>query len=69
LLKPFALAFRAIFGVNPPVPAAVSLRTILPSRRLGSMRDALYWKRENIERWLALGYRDAKPSLATSDES
>ena len=26
---------------------------------LGSLRDALHWKRENIERWLALGCRDA----------
>jgi NTE family protein len=60
LLKPFALGFRAMFGVNPPVPDGVSLRTILPSRRLGSMHDALHWKRENIERWLALGHQDAE---------
>ncbi len=60
LLKPFALGFRAMFGVNPPVPNGISLRTILPSRRLGSMRDALHWKRENIERWLALGCQDAE---------
>ncbi len=59
LLKPFVLAFRAMFGVNPPVPESVSLRTILPSRRLGSMHDAMRWKRENVERWLDLGYRDA----------
>ena len=32
LLKPFVLAFRAVFGVNPPVPQGVSIRTILPSR-------------------------------------
>jgi NTE family protein len=59
LLRPFVVAFRAMFGVHPPLPAGVSLRTILPSRRLGGMRDALYWKRENIESWLALGYKDA----------
>jgi predicted acylesterase/phospholipase RssA len=58
-LKPVAVTFRAMFGVNPPVPAGVSLRIIPPSRRLGSLRDALHWKRENIEGWLALGYRDA----------
>jgi NTE family protein len=60
LLKPLALGFRAIFGVNPPLPDGVSIRTIVPSRRLGTMRDALRWKRENIERWLALGYQDAE---------
>lgn len=59
LLRPLVLTFRAMFGVNPPLLHGVSLRTMLPSRRLGSMRDALHWKRENIERWLALGYRDA----------
>ena len=26
---------------------------------LGSLRDALYWKQENIERWLAQGEEDA----------
>lgn len=59
-LKPFAQVFRAVFGVNPPLPAGVSARIILPSRRLGSMHDALHWKRENIEAWLELGRKDAK---------
>jgi len=58
-LKPPAHAFRRIFGVNPALPSGVSCRTVLPSRRLGSMRDALSWKRANIERWLDEGYGDA----------
>jgi NTE family protein len=58
-LKPPALAFRRLFGVNPPLPPGVSCKTVLPSRRLGSMRDALHWNRDNVERWLEQGYRDA----------
>ncbi len=60
LLKPFVLGFRAVFGVHPPTPAEVRLTVLEPSRRLGSIRDALRWKRENIERWLEQGYGDAQ---------
>ena len=59
ILRPFILAFRAMFGVHPALPQGVSLRMILPSQRLGSLRDALQWKRENIERWLAQGRLDS----------
>jgi NTE family protein len=62
-LKPPAKAFRAMFGVNPPLPAGVSLTTILPSRRLGSLGDALNWKRDNIEAWLELGRKDAEKTF------
>jgi NTE family protein len=60
VLKPFVLGFRAVFGVNPPLPAGVRLRVLEPGRRLGSLRDALRWRRENIERWLEQGYQDAQ---------
>jgi NTE family protein len=60
LLKPFVLGFRAVFGVHPSLPSGVRLTVLEPSRRLGSMRDALRWKRDNVERWLELGCQDAK---------
>jgi predicted acylesterase/phospholipase RssA len=60
VLRPFVLAFRAMFGYHPPLPFGISLRTILPSCRLGSLRDALKWKRENVERWFDQGRRDAE---------
>jgi len=60
LLKPFVLGFRAVFGVHPPSPEGVRVTVLEPSQRLGSLRDALRWKRENIERWIELGRRDAK---------
>jgi NTE family protein len=59
LLKPFVRLFRGVFGHNPELRSDIELMTIVPSRRLGSMSDALYWKRENIERWLAQGASDA----------
>ena len=59
LLRPFVRAFRAVFGHHPPVPAGVEVITLLPGRPLGGLRDALYWKRANVERWLAQGAADA----------
>ncbi len=60
LLRPFVLGFRFVFGYNPPVPSSVSARALKPGRRLGSLRDAMHWKRDNIDRWLAEGYQDAQ---------
>jgi predicted acylesterase/phospholipase RssA len=58
LLKPFVRAFRAVFGHHPKLQSNVELITLLPSRRLGSLSDAVSWKRENIDRWLEQGARD-----------
>jgi len=62
-LRPFARTFASILGVHPPPPPNISIRTILPSRRLGSLRDALHWKRENIEAWWDLGYQDTQKTF------
>jgi predicted acylesterase/phospholipase RssA len=60
LLKPFVKGFRGVFGHHPPVPEGVRLVTIEPAETLGSVRDALNWKRENIERWIDQGDEAAK---------
>ena len=60
LLRPFVKAFRAVFGYNPPRPPTVELITLLPSRPLGGLRDAIRWNRSNAERWLAQGAADAR---------
>jgi NTE family protein len=41
------------------VPPGVRVTVIAPSEPMGTARDAVIWKRENIERWLAMGERDA----------
>lgn len=39
-------------------PKEVALTVISPSEPLGTLKDAVFWKRENIERWIDLGMRD-----------
>lgn len=48
----------------PRVPAEIEVLTITPSERMGSIRDLIIWRRENVERWLELGRRDAQLLLA-----
>ncbi len=60
ILKPFVKGFRRVFGHHPPLPDGVQLTTIEPPATLGSVRDALVWKKENIERWIAAGEDAAK---------
>jgi NTE family protein len=55
-LRPFIKGFRRVAGHHPPLPAGVELTLIKTGGALGSMSDALRWRRENVERWLALGY-------------
>jgi predicted acylesterase/phospholipase RssA len=60
LLRPFAKAFRAVFGHHPPLPAGFELKILTPSRSLGTLHDALYWKPENIARWIEQGAADVE---------
>jgi predicted acylesterase/phospholipase RssA len=60
LLRPFAKAFRTVFGHNPSLPPGVELRTLTPRRPLGSLHDALHWKHENIAPWIEQGAADAE---------
>lgn len=60
VLKPFVQGFRIVFGHHPPLPDGVDLITIEPPAPLGSVRDALAWKEENIVRWIAQGLDAAK---------
>ena len=60
LLRPLVKGFRAVFGHHPPLPPGVELHTLTPGRPLGSLHDALYWKHENMVRWIEQGAADAK---------
>jgi predicted acylesterase/phospholipase RssA len=59
LLRPFVNGFRRVAGHNPPLPSDIELTLISTGDAIGSMRDALRWKRENVERWLQMGYSAA----------
>jgi NTE family protein len=45
-------------------PPDLELTLIAPSERLGDANDAVFWKRENIDRWIDLGRRDAIRTLS-----
>ncbi len=49
-------------------PPDLDLTVISPSGTLGDANDAVFWKRENIERWVDMGMRDATHALTRGDE-
>ncbi len=65
LLRPLLKGFRASFGHRPALPSGIDLTILAPSRQLGSVRDAIYWKQANIEHWIEQGAADAA-ALATA---
>jgi NTE family protein len=48
----------------PEATAALQVIRLEPSEPLGSLRDAVVWSAANIERWIALGERDANRAVA-----
>ena len=49
-----------------PAPQATSVKLIKPSELLGSVREAVIWKTNNIRRWIELGERDGRQFLNAS---
>jgi len=60
MLAPFVKGFRRVAGYHPPLAGGVRLVTLETDGALGSMRDALRWRRDNVERWMELGFETAK---------
>jgi NTE family protein len=58
-IQPAVRGFVRIFGHHPPLPTGVELVTIR-TEPLGSLHDALHWRRGNIERWIEAGYQAAR---------
>jgi NTE family protein len=56
-----------VLRARPRLPAGMESIVIQPREPLGDMRSGLLWKRENIERWIDLGFRDATRALRTSN--
>jgi NTE family protein len=57
------IAFARLFKPRRRYPPALELTVISPSEMLGDAGDAVFWKRENIDRWIDLGARDAARAL------
>lgn len=68
-MKPFVKGFRGALGHNPPLPAGIDLTLIQTNGAIGTMRDALKWKRENVERWLELGFHDALAGVLAAEQA
>jgi NTE family protein len=60
LLKPFVKGFRRVAGHHPPLPEGVEVVTLETDGALGSMSEALRWRRDNIERWMEIGFEAAR---------
>ena len=58
----FFRLLRRMTGV-PNATRALEVIRLEPSERLGSLRDAVVWSAANVERWIALGERDAAQGL------
>jgi NTE family protein len=67
VLRWLAKPFLAVFGHKPPLPRDVRLVTLMPPRRLGSWRDAIYWDEANARRWLREGAAAAEKNISTLD--
>jgi NTE family protein len=53
----FRLLHRILWGSRDG--SAMQVIRVEPSRRLGSLRDAVVWNPSNVERWIELGRSDA----------
>lgn len=65
VVKNFVGAIRAVARYSPPaVPEPVEVIRITAPVGLGSAKDALYWKRDNVTRWIERGQQDAEAAVA-----
>ena len=62
-LRPLVTGFRTVAGYHPPRPPEVKLTLLRPRGSLGTLREALHWDRERIERWLAQGEADVTAAI------
>jgi NTE family protein len=54
-----AIGVARLFKPVRHYPPDLELTIVSPSEPLGDVNDAVFWKRENIDRWIDLGRRDA----------
>lgn len=65
VVKNVVAAVRAVARYSPPSPPEpVDVVRMNAPTGLGSAKDALYWKRDNVKRWIEQGQQDAEAALA-----
>ncbi len=62
-IQPFPL-IRKVLRPRPPSPTFDAI-VVEPSRKLGSLRDAVVWNSSNVERWIEQGAEDALRALSS----
>ncbi|MGH9660098.1 MAG: patatin-like phospholipase family protein, partial [Bryobacteraceae bacterium] len=65
LLRGMARGFRALVRERHPAPSA-PVTLIAPAAPLGTLGDAVRWRRETIERWIRQGQLDATAAFPQS---
>ena len=55
--------FARLFKPAHHLPEDLEITIVSPSEWLGDANDAVFWKRENIDRWVDLGARDMREAL------
>jgi NTE family protein len=61
-------SFVRLFKPSLHLPDGLDLTVITPSEDLGDVNDAVFWRRENIDRWVDMGVRDARAALRSEPE-
>jgi NTE family protein len=66
-------ALRAAVGIVRRMAPRASVSGIpvlrfVPGETLGRLRDAVFWKKENVERWISLGQHDVELGLCRLSE-
>jgi NTE family protein len=56
-------AARTMFPKPPEVPHSVDVQVIAPSARMGSLREAVFWHRPSVQRWIEMGEADARAAI------
>jgi NTE family protein len=60
--RPLRAVLRAVrfFGQKPAAVPGLDILRVSPRTPLGTIRDALTWNAENVERWIRQGEADAR---------
>lgn len=61
----FVAIVRSLSRFRPVLPKGLDVLKIAPPGLLGTGREALWWSRKNVERWIEAGRKDAQAALSS----